>query len=323
MSDSDSKAAKWMVSAKKHITKPSIALFWKPDHEAAAQAFEQAATLYKSINPGQAIQAYEESSKQWTLANAHFMAAKTMELAAQIASKQASFSSKDTSVSKMYSQAAQSYLMGDTFERAAEAYEKAAKASESTTPDQAVVYYKKCIELYEQEERYRVSVDPIKRALAFTLQSKRPSEETLYFFDRLHSVYEKVQNQHGLSRTSLSLIIYYLSIEDMVAAKKELDTHLSHDPKEDYTCAQTLIQAIDDVNVDQWTAWKASPWLQFLDPWILNLALHAIHLPHDPSRRPEEEEGSMHDAEDNPDLSSKFTSAHDFGMGEEEDDDIC
>ncbi|KAJ3365262.1 hypothetical protein GGF32_009767 [Allomyces javanicus] len=259
-------------AALKAITKPRFGFFWKPDPETAAQEFERAATIVKTERPDLAMTSFLDSAECWIKADSTYMAAKAFETAAQLATTPAV--NDPARAATLYHRASECFVLNGTPDRAAEALEKAAKAADAAGQvPQALAHWDECITLYQDEERYRIAVDAIKRAVAFAA-SRNLMDSVLHFLDLQRTAYAKITNANGLSKAVLSLIIVHLAINDGVRASQLFeqavaDTQLARD---ELHLASSLLDAMDRGDPDALQAATSAQLITFLDAPIVRIA---------------------------------------------------
>ncbi|KAI9179251.1 hypothetical protein H9P43_005914 [Blastocladiella emersonii ATCC 22665] len=264
---------RYMAAAQKAITKPRFALFWKPDHEDAAQNFERAAGCFKQPRPDLAVPAFLASADAWVKAESYFMAAKMTESAAHLSLTSAS--AKDPArAAQLYKQAAEYFVLNGTPDRAAETMEKAAKAAEDAgDAGVALDLYNECIELHMQEDRPRFAVDVVKRAVAFTVRAEM-HQAAVALLERQVATYAKINNANGVSKSALALVIYLLAIQDDVRAVHEFQDAMTRGAfaRDEALAANAIFDALDHADPDELARAVNAQIIGFLDPPIVRVA---------------------------------------------------
>ncbi|CAJ0769601.1 19407_t:CDS:2, partial [Entrophospora sp. SA101] len=192
--------------------------FKKPEWDIAGQRYEKAASSFKAARSyEQAIQAYQKASDALFKSDSLYMSAKAMESSANLASQQLK---QPERAAEMYKKASDLYLAHMVPDRAGEMLEKGARALEPVNVDGAIEMYMAACTLFETEERGRFAIDTFKRTIAIMIRNKR-FELATEILHRLNAIYTDSNNQQGINKTCLSIIILLLATEDEVEAKKQ------------------------------------------------------------------------------------------------------
>ncbi|CAG8605594.1 2204_t:CDS:2 [Ambispora gerdemannii] len=192
--------------------------FKKPEWDVAGSYYEKAASCFKAARSyEQAIQAYLKASDALFKSDSIYMAAKSMEGAANLAAQQLK---QPERAAELYRQASDLYQTHMTPDRAAEMLEKAARALEPIDVDQAIDFYVAACSLYESEDRSRFAIDTFTRTIAVMTRHKR-YDAAIDILLRLRDVYHSTNNNSGLNKTCLSIIIVLLAASDEIGAKRQ------------------------------------------------------------------------------------------------------
>ncbi|KAI9141652.1 hypothetical protein BKA69DRAFT_1124753 [Paraphysoderma sedebokerense] len=265
-----SEAESYISAALKALSKPWYpAPFWKPDWETAAQNYEKAAALYKNAKShDKAIDTYVKAAEAQRLSDSPYLGAKNLDLAAQLAVQAKQFDK----AAELYKQASQLFLLNNTPDRATETLEKGARAVEATDIDKCIALYMETCDMYEEQERQRLAVDTFKRTLAVLLKNKR-YPEAVNILQRLYSIYSKLSQRPGQSKTALSLVIVLLGMGDEVEAGKSFEKFVDElGMVDEVKIASELLDAFDKRDQDAVEAAVKQQSMNFLDNEVIRLA---------------------------------------------------
>ncbi|CAG8440844.1 7102_t:CDS:2 [Funneliformis mosseae] len=236
--------------------------FKKPEWDVAGQNYEKAASCFKAARSfDQAIQAYQKASDAMFKSDSLYMAAKSMESAANLAVQQLK---QPERASEMYRKASDLYQAHMTPDRAGEMLEKAASAIE---------FYVAACNLFESEDRGRFAIDTFKRTIAIMIKNKRYIE-AVEIMHRLSKIYQSNNNQSGLNKNCLGIIITLLAAEDEVEAKKQFQTFCQHAfvRSEESAISSSLLDAFEQGDQDLIDKVMRSPIVTYLDNEIAKLS---------------------------------------------------
>lgn len=245
--------------------------FKKPEWDVAGQNYEKAASCFKAARSyDQAIQAYQKASDALFKSDSLYMAAKTMESAANLAAQQLK---QPERASEMYKKASDLYQAHMTPDRAGEMLEKAARALEPVSVDGAIDYYVAACNLFESEDRGRFAVDTFKKTIAIMIKNKRYAE-AVDIMHRLSKIYLGINHQQGLNKTYLSIIITLLALEDEVEAKKQFQLFCQNAfiQSEESAISSSLLDAFEQGDQDLLDQVVRRPIVTYLDNDVAKLS---------------------------------------------------
>ncbi|KAJ1952956.1 hypothetical protein IWQ62_006102, partial [Dispira parvispora] len=281
----------YLAEAQKHTRS---GWFRKPEWDIAGQMYEKAANSFKaSREPNKAIAAYEKAAEAMSKFGSIYLAAKSIENAASLAQQ-----SHDTRRAvELFTKASDLYVAyGSSPDRAATMLEHAAEQCESLDPDRAIELYRQGCAIYESEERYRMAIDPIKRAVGCAVRHQR-FPMALDFLTQLAKATQVLIRRSELDKACLSKVIVLLAMDDIVEARKQLDEWSLSDPSQarsewapssginperslgdmsqEAQVAQTLVDAFEQWDAEKLqealTTPKHAQTLQFLVPDVARL----------------------------------------------------
>lgn len=215
-------------------------LKWTPDHENAANQFNQAAMAFKGAGLHQkAIEANDLAIKCYmTSQNSAFQAAKCME--------QAALSSKEIgdlqAVSKYYMKAIDVYRTLGQFGTAISTMERAAKILAEKMPTLAADIYIQASEACVIDDRYRQAAEFCNRAATLFLKAKEYRRAANISKEEINC-YAQAGETRTSTRTAVGLILIYLADKNIVGANEILKGYQMDD--EVYCLAQSLITGYD------------------------------------------------------------------------------
>ncbi|CAG8436322.1 9071_t:CDS:2 [Funneliformis caledonium] len=219
--------------------------FKKPEWDVAGQNYEKAASCFKAARSfDQAIQAYQKASDAMFKSDSLYMAAKSMESAANLAVQQLKQP-----------------------ERASEI------TMEPISVDSAIEFYVSACNLFESEDRGRFAIDTFKRTIAIMIKNKRYIE-AVEIMHRLSKIYQSNNNQSGLNKNCLGIIVTLLAAEDEVEAKKQFQTFCQHAfvRSEESAISSSLLDAFEQGDQDLIDKVMRSPIVTYLDNEIAKLS---------------------------------------------------
>ncbi|KAI9219688.1 hypothetical protein BC828DRAFT_416288 [Blastocladiella britannica] len=267
-------AERYTASARKAVTKPTFALFWKPDYDTAAQEFERAAGCFKNGGrPDLAIGSHLDSADQWVRAGSYFMAAKNTELAANLAAT--ALTPRDPRRgAELYWKASDLFVLNATPDRAAETMEKSARtAHDAGDPNMAVERYQACIELFLQEEKRRFALDVVKKAAGYCFKENLTAPG-LAFLQQQLAITTDLANVHGRSQASLALVLALLASNQADNARIAFETAMTTAAfsRDEAIAASAVLDAYDAADADALAKTLVVPTVTFLDSQIVRLA---------------------------------------------------
>ncbi|CAG8501330.1 815_t:CDS:2 [Diversispora eburnea] len=245
--------------------------FKKPEWDVAGQNYEKAASCFKAARSyDQAIQAYQKASDALFKSDSIYMAAKTIESAANLAAQQLK---QPERAAEMYKKASDLYQAHMAPDRAGEMLEKGARALEPADVDGAIELYVAACALFESEDRGKFAVDTFKRTIALMIKHKR-YDSAIDILHRLFTIYQNASNQQGLNKTCLSLIITLLAAEDEVEAKKQFQLFClqAFVQSEESAIASSLLDAFEQGDQELLEQTVRRQAVTFLDNGIAKLA---------------------------------------------------
>ncbi|KAG9287433.1 hypothetical protein G9A89_023805 [Geosiphon pyriformis] len=251
--------------------------FKKPDWDVAGSCYEKAASCFKAARSyEQAIQAYLKASDALFKSNSIYMAAKTMEGAGNLASLQLK---QPDRAADLYRQASDLYQTHMNPDRAAEMLEKAARALETVDVNQAIDFYNAACSLYESEDRGKFAIDTFIRTIAVMIRNKR-FEAAIDILLRLREIYLSMNNNSGVSKTCLSIIIILLAASDEIEAKKQFQHFCQYAfvQSEESAVASILLDAFEQGDQELLEETVNRQIITFLDNEVAKLARN-LHVP--------------------------------------------
>ncbi|KAJ1977924.1 hypothetical protein H4R34_003398 [Dimargaris verticillata] len=219
-------AAGYMADAHKH-TKPGW--FRKPEWDIAAQYYEKAANAYKAArSTTNAIEAYQKSAEANTKFTSLFLAGKSLESAATLAQQ----AGDNTLAAELYIKASDLFMAhGASPDKSADMVEKAALQCEPIDLERTLELYTQCCAIFESEERERLGIDTIKRAVACAVRHNQ-YPKALFFLDKLAKASQVLTRKSEIDKAKLSSVVVLLAMDDVVEARKRLDQWLFADPSD-------------------------------------------------------------------------------------------
>ncbi|CAI2184897.1 19290_t:CDS:2 [Funneliformis geosporum] len=239
--------------------------FKKPEWDVAGQNYDKAASCFKAARSfDQAIQAYQKASDAMFKSDSLFMAAKSMESAANLAAQQLK---QPERASEMYRKASDLYQAHMTPDRAGEI------TMEPISVDSAIEFYVAACNLFESEDRGRFAIDTFKRTIATMIKNKRYIE-AVEIMHRLSKIYQSINNQSGLNKNCLGIIITLLAAEDEVEAKKQFQTFCQHAfvRSEESAISSSLLDAFEQGDQDLIDKVMRNPIVTYLDNEVAKLS---------------------------------------------------
>lgn len=215
-------------------------LKWTPDHDLAANQYQQAAMAFKGAGLHQkAIEANELAIKCY-LATQHsaFQAAKCME--------QAALSSKELndyqSITKYYSRAIDIYRSIGNLDTAIIVMERAAKALADHNPTMAADYYVQASESSAIDDRYRQAAEYCNKAATIYMKAKEYERAANITREEINC-YAQIGDTRTCNRTAIGLILIHLANNNIVGANEVLKTcQMDEDV---FYVAQNLVNGYD------------------------------------------------------------------------------
>lgn len=196
-------------------------LKWSPDHDNAANQYQQAAMAFRGAGVHQkAIEAFELAIKCYLAnQNSAFQAAKCME--------QAALSSKEIgdfqSVSKYYMRAIDVYRNLGQLDTAVSTMERAAKALTEKMPTMAADLYIQASEACVIEDRHRQAAEFCNRAATLYLKAKEYQRAANISREEINC-YAQAGDTRTCNRTAIGLILIHLADKNIVGANEVLKT---------------------------------------------------------------------------------------------------
>lgn len=216
-------------------------LKWAPDHDNAANQYQQAAMAFKGAGLHQkAIEANELAIKCYLASgtSGSFAAAKCME--------QSALSSKEIndmqSVSKYYMRAIDIYRSIGQLDTAISTMERAAKALKESMPTMAADIYIQASEACVIEDRYRQAAEFCNKAANLYVKAKEYRRAANISREEINC-YAQCGDTRTLNRTAMGMILLHLADKNIVGANEVLKTCQMDD--EVYTLAQNLATGYD------------------------------------------------------------------------------
>ncbi|KAJ1982656.1 hypothetical protein H4R35_000179 [Dimargaris xerosporica] len=219
-------AAGYMADARKHT---KSGWFRKPEWDIAAQYYEKAANAYKAARSiTNAIEAYQRSAEANTKFTSLFLAGKSLESAATLAQQ----ANDNTLAAELYVKASDLFMAhGASPDKSADMLEKAALQCEPIDPERTLELYTQCSAIFESEERERLGIDTIKRAVACAIRHKQ-YPKALFFLDKLAKASQVLTRKSEIDKAKLSMVVVLLAMDDVVEARKRLDQWFFADPSD-------------------------------------------------------------------------------------------
>lgn len=191
-------------------------LKWTPDHDNAANQYQQAAMAYKGAGLHQkAVEANELAIKCYLASqNSAFQAAKCME--------QAALSCKETgdlqSVSKYYTRAIEVYKTLGELDTAISVMDRAAKSLTEKMPTMAADIYIQASETSVLQDRYRQAAEFCNKAATLYIKTKNYQKAANIAIEEINC-YNQVNDTHTCNRTAIGLILIYLIDNNNIGAR--------------------------------------------------------------------------------------------------------
>lgn len=215
-------------------------LKWAPDHDNAANQYQQAAMAFKGAGVHQkAIEAFELAIKCYmTSQSSAFQAAKCME--------QAALSSKEIgdiqNTSKFYMRAIDVYRSLGQVDTAVSTMERAAKALTEKMPTMAADIYIQASEACVLEDRYRQAAEYCNKAATLYLKAKEYQRAANIAREEINC-YNQAGDTRTRNRTGVGLILIHLANKNPTGAQEVLRTCQMDDDV--YYMAQDLVTGFD------------------------------------------------------------------------------
>lgn len=238
LSDRVAEANKMLENGHKFM-KTSL-LKWTPDHDNAANQYQQAAMAYKGAGLHQkAIEANELAIKCYLMSQSSaFQAAKCME--------QAALSSKETNdyqaVSKYYMRAIDVYRSLGQLDTAISTMERAAKALADKMPAMAAELYSQASEACAVEDRFRQAAEFCNRAANLYVKAKEYHRAATMLREEINC-YSQAGDTRTFNRSVMSIILINIADNNIVGAYESLKTCRMDDDV--YALAQNLVTGYD------------------------------------------------------------------------------
>ncbi|EGC38320.1 soluble NSF attachment protein gamma isoform [Dictyostelium purpureum] len=246
-------------------------LRWKADWDGAAIVYEKAANGYRAAKVyDDAKYCFLRLSLCQTNTDVYFLAAKSMENAAAMAKEMG-----DTKecVNLLLESCKLYRTNGNSFQ-AADNMTKAAKLLEDIDINKTFELLKDACELFELDDKDHFSGDTFKQTISLLLKHKK-YEEAIDLMILQNRVFIKLNQNHDLHKSCLSVIAISLATDDIVGAKKKYDQFLDYPSflhSQEGTTAAELINAFDNHDAEGVKNIVSRHLFNFLDNQVAKIA---------------------------------------------------
>ena len=190
--------------------------FKKPDWDAAAVNYDQAANLYFVLKQlDNAKECYMDAWDAHYKANNYYFAAKALEALARICQDQ-----KDPEkASSWLEKAAMVYAEDGKSDKQADCFTRAARLVMDENPQVASELLEKSVTVYVEESKWHLSSDAF-RLLASTYIKEKKWAEATATIERKFQGFRELNQPHNVHKAFAEIIIIHLASKDSVAAEK-------------------------------------------------------------------------------------------------------
>jgi len=176
---------------------------------------------------------------------------------------------------ELYEKASNLYRENGSGFNAAENLAKAAKIVEPANVDKAMELLKNACELFELEDKEHYSGDTFKIAISLFLKNKKYLD-CIELMKNQHRVFAKLNQQHDLHKSYLSIVVIFLFCDDYVAANNAYNEWLSSTPGfgscAEGTAAGELLDAYQNRNPEAIKKVTGRQLFTFLDNQVCKIA---------------------------------------------------
>lgn len=215
-------------------------LKWTPDHDNAANQYQQAAIAFKGAGLHQkAVEAYDLTIKCYLASQGSaFQAAKCMEQAALCCKETGDFQS----VSNYYNRAIDVYKTLGELDTAISVMDRAAKALTEKMPTMAADIYIQASETSVLQDRYRQAAEFCNKAAILYIKTKNYQKAANIAIEEINC-YNQVNDSHTCNRTAIGLILIYLIDNNNIGARGIIKSCRLDEGT--YQLAQNLIEGFE------------------------------------------------------------------------------
>lgn len=244
---------------------------WKADWDSAALAYEKAANAFRSAKIyDSAKYCFLRLSLCQTHMDVYYLAAKSMENASAMAKEL-----KETQeCANLLLESCKLYRTNGNSFQAADTMTKAAKLLEDIDLNQTIKLLTDACELFELDDKDHFSGDTFKQTISMLLKHKKYTEAVDLMILQ-NRVFVKLEQNHDLHKSCLSVITISLATDDIVASKKYYEQFLDYPSfihSQEGTTAQELITAFDNHDVDGVKKIVSRHIFNFLDNQVAKIA---------------------------------------------------
>lgn len=255
-----------MLQAEKHL-KTGL-LKWKPDYELAADCYSKAATCYKTAKElHKAKEALYKSSDCYKNTRAFFSAAKCLDQAVLYLRELQQWKE----MYDMAHKACQLYQEHGSPDTAALMLDKVAKMIEINIPEDALILYKRAMEVVMLEDRPRQAAEYAARAGRLMVRLGK-YEEAINMLSKEMSYHISGENPAALGRVLVAVLMLHLAREDVIAAGKVIQEWGGNAQHEELHVAMHLHSAFDSEDPEAAERALADPFIRHMDVEYAKLA---------------------------------------------------
>ncbi|XP_057370935.1 gamma-soluble NSF attachment protein-like [Daphnia carinata] len=236
-------------------------LKWKPDYELAADSYNKAATCFKTAKElHKAKDCLYKASDCYKQTKAYFSAAKSLDQAILLLKELQDWKEISTIAHK----ACQLFQEHGSPDTAALLLDKSAKIIEPHLPEDALVLYKRAMEVVMVEDRPRQASEFASRAGRLLVRLGR-YEDAINMLSKEMNYHIAGENPAAVGRVLVAVVMLHLAREDVIAAGKAIQEWGGNGQQEELQVAMNLHHAFDSEDAQAAERALADPFIRHMD----------------------------------------------------------
>ncbi|XP_046442969.1 gamma-soluble NSF attachment protein-like [Daphnia pulex] len=254
-----SEGTELVQQAEKHL-KTSL-LKWKPDYELAADSYNKAATCFKTAKELQkAKDCLYKASDCYKQTKAFFSAAKSLDQAIILLKELQEWKE----ISNIAHKACQLFQEHGSPDTAALLLDKSAKMIEAHLPEDALVLYRRAMEVVMIEDRPRQASEFATRAGRLLVKLGK-YEDAINMLSREMNYHIAGENPAAVGRVLVVVVLLHLAREDVIAAGKAIQEWGGNGQQDELQVAMNLHRAFDSEDAQAAERALADPFIRHMD----------------------------------------------------------
>ncbi|EFX74438.1 hypothetical protein DAPPUDRAFT_200025 [Daphnia pulex] len=254
-----SEGTELVQQAEKHL-KTSL-LKWKPDYELAADSYNKAATCFKTAKELQkAKDCLYKASDCYKQTKAFFSAAKSLDQAIILLKELQEWKE----ISNIAHKACQLFQEHGSPDTAALLLDKSAKMIEAHLPEDALVLYRRAMEVVMIEDRPRQASEFATRAGRLLVKLGK-YEDAINMLSREMNYHIAGENPAAVGRVLVVVVLLHLVREDVIAAGKAIQEWGGNGQQDELQVAMNLHRAFDSEDAQAAERALADPFIRHMD----------------------------------------------------------